>query len=221
MASILIAVLAGLILNFMPCVLPVLAIKLWSITNQAADGKSSRMHGLIYSIGCISTFIVLGLLFLTASSFIPGWGSYMGSPIILGILIVIFLFLGLCSFDIVTLPVNLDMVAAKVTTDLKGYALSLVGGVLAPFVGSACLAPFMGVTIGVALNSSLAYGLTLFAALGFGMAVPVLVISMFPKLIAYIPKTGRANVILKYIIGGGMFLTSAWFGYILFTILNF
>jgi thiol:disulfide interchange protein DsbD len=186
------AFVGGLILNIMPCVLPVLALKVFSLLNHSGQSRGHALaHGLAYTVGVVASFLVLaGVLFsLRALGESIGWGFQLQNPGFVLVLGLIFFLFGLNLLGVFEIGSGLVGADAKVAgrKDLFG---SFGVGVLAAVVGAPCVGPFVGGVSGVALQANTFTGLLIFAMLGFGMAAPFLFLAIFPKLVAYLPKPG-------------------------------
>lgn len=188
----LLAFVGGLILNVMPCVLPVLSLKVFSLLNHSGQSRSHALaHGLAYTLGVVASFILLAavLFSLRALGESIGWGFQLQNPGFVLVLGLVFFLFGLNLLGVFELGSGLVGADAKVAgrKDLFG---SFGVGVLAAVVGAPCVGPFVGGVGGVALQTNTLTGLLIFAMLGFGMASPFLFLAIFPKLVAYLPKPG-------------------------------
>ncbi len=183
------AFIGGLILNLMPCVLPVLSLKVLGFVEQAGgDPRKARSHGLVFTAG---SFLILAgaLLLLRAGGEAIGWGFQLQNPTIVALLAFVFLLLALNLFGVFEIGVGLIAMGGT-TGALHGHAKSLGDGVLAVVVASPCTAPFMGTALGFSLSQPPAYALSVFAALGLGLAAPYLLLSFQPALLKLLPKPG-------------------------------
>lgn len=206
----LIAALAGFVLNFMPCVFPVVGLKLMHLTQS-----NCKMGGTLYTLGCVLIFTILGGLFLFAKGSFMGWGFQMTNPIFVGAMAVIFLFLALWSFNLIWIPHKIDELSARLATAVPlGSLGAIVSGILAPLVASSCMAPFLGAALGSAVLFGGLQGLLIFSCIGFGMAAPFLLLDLFPSW-NILPKSGPWLIMVKRISGVLLLLTSAYFFYIL------
>ncbi len=186
------AFVGGLILNVMPCVLPVLSLKVFSLLRHSGQSRSHALaHGIAYTLGVVASFLVLAavLFSLRALGESVGWGFQLQNPGFVVVLGLIFFLFGLNLLGVFEIGSGLVGADAKVAgrKDLLG---SFGVGVLAAVVGAPCVGPFVGGVSGLALQASPFTGLLIFAMLGFGMAAPFLVLALFPKLVAYLPKPG-------------------------------
>lgn len=207
------AFLGGLLLNVMPCVLPVLSIKVLGFIQAPRD--IIRRHGLLYGAGVVVSFLVLAglLISLRAGGEKLGWGFQLQSPVFVGFLALLFLFLALNLwgvFEVGTSFVRLGGLL-KESSDWNAF----LSGVLAVFVATPCTAPFMGSALGVALTQPLPTALAIFASLGFGMAVPYVLLSFFPGAVRWLPKPGPWMVRLKKILSLLLFGTFIWLAWVL------
>ncbi len=203
------AFLGGLILNVMPCVFPVLFIKIIGLLNTK-ERRQSIKDAFSYLFGVILCFLLIAwiLVFLKNQGHALGWGFQLQSPIFLLIMIGVFFILGLMFLDIISLNLPINKIPAG----------SFFTGLLAVLIASPCTAPFMGAAIGWGLtaqiSSSLFYGI--FFALGFGYALPFFLAGIFPNFIAKIlPRPGKWMLWLKRFFALPMFLTCIWLVWVL------
>lgn len=186
------AFLGGLILNIMPCVLPVLSLKVFSLLKHAGQTRSDAFrHGLAYTAGVVLSFLALaGVLFaLRAVGERIGWGFQLQSPGFVVVLTAVFFLFGLNLMGVFELGgklVGADASVAK-RNDLLG---SFGMGVLAAVVGAPCMGPFLAGVSGLAVQAEVGTGLLLFGMMGLGLASPFLLLSVFPKLVGFLPKPG-------------------------------
>lgn len=208
------AILGGLILNLMPCVFPVLSIKVLSLAH--ADSERLPQHGWVYMLGVILSFLAFGVLLIVAKSSGEsiGWGFQLQSPSLIGVLVFLFLLLGLNLSGVLNLGGGWSG-AGQGLTEKSGLMGSFFTGILAAVVASPCTAPFMGVAMGYALTQPAAVALSVFVALGFGMALPLLVLCYMPKLIQHLPNPGVWMDILKQVLAFPLYLTSLWLFWVL------
>lgn len=210
------AFLGGLILNLMPCVLPVLSIKILGFVKQAGqDEKQVWHHSLSFTAGVLSAFWILALLLLTlrAGGEQIGWGFHLQSPFVLLFLIFLFMTLSLNLlglFEVGTSLTGLGNVGQK-----AGWAGSYLSGLLAVVIATPCTAPFMGAALGFGLTQSPFISFAVFTALGLGMALPYLILSVFPALLRFLPQPGPWMVRFKQVMGAVLLLTVLWLGWVL------
>ncbi|MGM7448182.1 suppressor for copper-sensitivity B [Idiomarina loihiensis] len=212
-AILLMALAGGLILNIMPCVLPVLGLKVQSLMlSGVQEPKVVRKQFFASSLGIISSFLViaLGLMALRWSGGSVGWGIQFQNPYFIAALVAItWLFaLNLMGAFEFKLPSSLSTSAATAGDDsYKGHFLQ---GMLATFLATPCTAPFLGTAVAFALAAESSVILLIFAALGVGMALPWLLIAVFPRTAKLLPKPGRWMQWVKPIFATMMLATTVW-----------
>jgi thiol:disulfide interchange protein len=184
------AFLGGLILNLMPCVLPVLSLKVMGFVRQAGEARVWR-HGLAFTAGVLASFwAVAGLLLvLRAGGERIGWGFQLQSPAFVAVLAVLFLLIALNLLGVFEVGMSL-VGAGNAVQGKSGLASSFWSGLLATVVATPCTAPFMGSALGFALAQPPAAALLVFTSLGLGMAAPYLLLSASPRLLRFVPKPG-------------------------------
>lgn len=197
------ALLGGLILNITPCVLPILPIRIMSIINQAQKDKSKVLaHTLVYAIGVLVSFAILAGVFiaLRTAGEQQGWGFQNQNPVYtLVMLSIVFVFaLSLLGVFVLTAP---GMGAASKATAKKGYAGSFFGGIFAFMMAISCTGPFLGAALPFALQLPSALLMLFFLLIGLGFALPFIIIGVFPKALAIIPKPGEWMNIFKEVMG--------------------
>lgn len=186
------AFLGGLILNVMPCVLPVLSLKVFSLLKHSGQSKQQALaHGLAYTAGVVLSFIALaGALFaLRALGERVGWGFQLQNPNFIVLLVVVFFLFGLNLmgvFEIGTSLIGVDSKVAQRNDVLGSFGM----GILAAVVGAPCMGPLVASVSGIAVQANMVTGLLIFGTMGLGLASPFLLLSVFPKLVAYLPKPG-------------------------------
>ncbi len=207
------ALLGGLILNLMPCVFPVLSMKALSLVKMSSKEQSHAVkHGLSYTGGILLCFaLIAGVLiaFQMLGAQI-GWGFQLQNPIIVLLLAYILFLIGLNLFGV------FDIAGAQFSnigthlTRKKGYAGSFFTGVLATVVATPCTAPFMGAALGFALVQPPVISMLVFLSLGLGLALPYLLLCVFPRLRAALPKPGVWMETFKEFLAFPMFASAAW-----------
>ena len=216
------AFLGGLILNFMPCILPVLTIKAISLAQSSFERQKNCMEALFYSIGVILSFLIVAtiLLILRLNGEYVGWGFQLQSPIFVGIMIIIFAIISLMFLGIITF--NNPLADAIGRMSFKNHLISsFMTGFLAVLIASPCTAPFMGIAIGYTLTAPIITYYPVFLMLGLGYALPFALIHIYPKVIRKIlPKPGKWMDILKKIFAIPVILTCIWLSHILYIQLN-
>ncbi|MGH6609729.1 MAG: protein-disulfide reductase DsbD family protein [Burkholderiaceae bacterium] len=214
------AFLGGLILNLMPCVFPVLSLKLIGLAQHRTHSGPMAAHGFAFAAGVVLSFVLLAALLigLQQAGSALGWGFQLQTPWVVAALTVLFFgiglnLLGVYEFTFGTGVANMrgaDELAQK--SDWRG---SFGTGVLAVIVASPCTAPFMGAALGYAITQPALMALSVFAALGVGMAAPYLLITLFPALLAKLPRPGRWMELFKQFMAFPMFATCVWLLWVL------
>lgn len=207
--AIVFALLGGMILNLMPCVFPVLSIKVMSLA--AADRTRLAIHGWAYTFGIVVCFVgfAIALLLARKGGEAIGWGFQLQSPGLIAALAYLFFVMGLSMSGMINFGSSL-MGAGQGLTQKSGLSGSFFTGVLAAVVASPCTAPFMGAALGFALTQPAIACLAVFAALGFGMALPLLVLCYLPALAARLPKPGAWMDNLKQFLAFPLYLSAIW-----------
>lgn len=197
------AFLGGLILNVMPCVLPVLSLKVFSLLKHSGQPRSHALaHGFAYTVGVVVCFLALaGLLFaLRAGGELVGWGFQLQSPGFMLTLGVLFFVFGLNLLGV--FEIGMGLVGADAKVSQRNDVLGSFGmGVFAAVVGAPCIGPLLAGVSGVAIQATVLQGLLVFGMMGFGLASPFLLFAIFPKLIAFMPKPGAWMETVKQVMG--------------------
>ncbi len=219
----LIAFIGGLILNIMPCVLPVLSIKLLSILKKSEEKHLIRKSFIITSAGIVSSFMLLALIFIILR-FIGvniGWGMQFQQPLFLIIIaLILFLFalnlFGLFEFNVPSL------ISSRIHQKLHqtNYFSDFFNGFFATILATPCSAPFVGTAITLAFTQSYSVMMEIFFCMGVGMAAPYLLVSLFPSIAMILPKPGQWMQGIKYFLGLLLLATLAWIGSILLNHFN-
>jgi thiol:disulfide interchange protein/DsbC/DsbD-like thiol-disulfide interchange protein len=205
------AFLGGIILNIMPCVLPILAMKALSLASHRQDGRGESFS---YAAGAVLSFAVLGLaiVLLRSGGAAIGWGFQLQNPV------------AVAGFALLIFAVGLNLSGLfEVGSVTAGEALAghggLVGafftGVLAVAVAAPCTAPFMAAALGFALTQGALPALAVFVALGVGFALPFLLLGLWPRLLAFIPKPGAWMLTFKQFLAFPMYAAAAWLVWVL------
>ncbi len=211
------ALVGGLILNLMPCVFPVLGIKVMGFVEHAhGDTFAMRMQAIVYSIGVVASFLVLAgiMLGLRAGGSQLGWGFQLQSPAVVAALATLFLVLALNLSGVFEWGAFAQSLTSQLTARGR-YADAALSGVLATVVATPCTAPFMGAAVGYTLTQDATHALAVFAALGAGMALPVLALSLFPRMLRLLPRPGAWLDVFKQILAFPLYATVAWLAWIL------
>jgi thiol:disulfide interchange protein len=210
-SALLLALIGGLVLNLMPCVLPVLSIKAVGLIESGESPNRRRSHALMYTAGVLASFIVLGLLVISLKS---AWGAQMQKPLVVAVLALVMLAVALSMSGLVQFGASLGNTGAGLASR-SGPAGDFFTGVLAVVVASPCTAPYMGSALAYALAAPAANALMVFVALGIGLALPFLAIGFVPALARLLPRPGRWMETLKQVLAFPMYLAAAWLAWVL------
>ena len=220
----LIAFLGGVILNIMPCVLPVLSIKLLSMLQHLEDPLSIRRSFIVTSLGIIFSFILLAISFISLRhlGISIGWGMQFQQPIFLMIIGLILAFFSLNLFGLFEIPIP-HFMNAKVVSGLQEnyYTRDFFNGFFATVMATPCSAPFVGTALTIAFTQSSIMMLSIFIFMGIGMASPYFFVSFFPGSLRFFPKPGSWMIYLKYFMGLLLLGTLLWIGNILLNHFNY
>jgi thiol:disulfide interchange protein/DsbC/DsbD-like thiol-disulfide interchange protein len=208
------SLLGGLILNLMPCVLPVVSLKVLSFVQMAGESRKEIFkHGAFFSMGVLVSFWTLAgaLIILQKSGQAVGWGFQLQEPLFIAMLSLVFLLLGLSLFGLFEFGTSVAALAGDASSDRKqGVASSFTSGVFATAVATPCTGPFMGSALGYALTQPPAIALLVFTALGLGMSLPYLLLAINPAWIRWMPKPGAWMESFKQMMGFLMMATILW-----------
>jgi len=213
--ALLFALIGGLILNLMPCVLPVLAMKALAIANSAHGERHESAHeGFAYSAGAILSFLALGLAIaiLRAGGEAIGWGFQLQEPAAVGGFALLIFVVGLNLSGVFEVP---GIGAGEALTRRGGPVGAFFTGVLAVAVAAPCTAPFMAAALGYALTQSVAVSLLVFLALGIGFAAPFMLIGVSPALTRWLPKPGAWMLRFRQFLAFPMYATALWLVWVL------
>ena len=216
LAALLGALLGGMLLNLMPCVFPILAIKVMSFTRHANDQRGHRVSGIAYSAGVVLSFLALGALMLALRSAGEqlGWGFQLQSPATVAALAALFTVMGLNLAGLFEfgqfLPSRVLLVEAK-NPSINAF----LSGVLAVAIASPCTAPFMGASLGLALALPAMQALLIFTMIGVGMALPYLAASLIPAVARLLPRPGAWMDTFRRAMAFPMFATVIWLVWVL------
>lgn len=209
------AFIGGMILNLMPCVFPILSLKVLSFA-AVPDPAKRHHHGIAYAAGVVLSFAALGgaLVALRAGGAAIGWGFQLQSPVVVGLLAYLLLAMGLSLSGVAEFGVGLAGIGGRLAGG-DGLAGAFFTGVLATIVATPCTAPFMGAALGAALVAPAAPALAIFVALGAGMAAPLLAASLVPGVARLLPRPGGWMATLKQILAFPLYGTVAWLTWVL------
>jgi len=215
--ALLLALLGGLVLNLMPCVFPVLSIKAIGLVEQAKKHPTAvRVKGLMFTAGVICSMLALALVLLAlrAGGEQIGWGFQLQSPLFVTLMVYLLLGVGLNLSGVFEVGGGLAGLGDSLTQG-DGYAASFFTGVLTTLVATPCTAPFMATAVGAALTEAPVVALSIFATLGFGLALPYLLLSFAPVLRRALPKPGAWMDTLKQVFAFPMYASAAWLLWVL------
>ena len=217
-AILLLALLGGLILNLMPCVLPVLSLKLLGVVQHGGGKRSAvRLSFLASSAGIFTSFMVIAgaLIALKAGGAAIGWGIQFQQPVFLvAMAIVVTLFAcNLFGLFQINLPQSITRIA--LSGDSHSIGGNFLTGAFATLLATPCSAPFLGTAVGFALSRGTTEILAVFAALAIGLAAPFLLVAAFPGLATSLPRPGRWMVWLRYVLGVALSATTVWLLFVL------
>lgn len=208
------AFLGGLILNLMPCVLPILSLKALALAKKSgAEQRLARAQGLSYSAGVVLSFLAIAgiMLALRAGGEAIGWGFQLQDPRVIAALFFLMLLVAFNLLGLFTLPV----LFGNTTSDMHSLRGAFLTGALAVLLATPCTAPFMAPALGATLTMPTGAALLVFAALGLGMAFPFLLISFVPAARALLPRPGAWMERFKQFLAFPMFATAAWLLWVL------
>lgn len=215
-AVLVLALLGGLVLNLMPCVLPILSLKVLGLAHSGESRARARSHALWYSLGVLLSFAVIGALVigLRAAGQAAGWGFQLQQPWFVAALAYLMFAVGLSLTGVFTLGGNLGGIGQSLASR-RGPVGDFFTGVLACVVASPCIAPFMGSALAYAFTAPPLLAMLVFLALGLGLALPFLLIGFVPSLARRLPTPGAWMETLKQVLAFPMYLTAIWLLWVL------
>jgi thiol:disulfide interchange protein DsbD len=210
------ALLGGLVLNLMPCVFPVLAIKVVGFASHGGDARARRLSGAAYTGGVMLSFVALGglMLALRAAGEQLGWGFQLQSPLVVAALAALFTLIALNLAGVFEFGALLPTAVASMEAK-HPVGNAFLSGVLAVAIASPCTAPFMGASLGLAVTLPPVQALAVFAVLGLGMALPYLAASLAPAAARWLPRPGAWMDVFRKLMAFPMFATVAWLVWVL------
>lgn len=215
-AALLGGLVGGLLLNLMPCVFPVLAIKLLALAQHGGQPRAQRLAALAYTLGVVLSFLALGalLLALRAAGEQLGWGFQLQSPVVVALLAGLFTLIGLNLAGVFEFG---QFVPGRLATLQARHPVgdALLSGVVAVAIASPCTAPFMGASLGFAVAMPATQALAVFGALGLGMALPYLLAGWVPALAHALPRPGPWMATFRRAMAFPMFATVVWLVWVL------
>jgi len=215
--TLLFAVVGGLILNLMPCVFPVLGIKIVGFANQSGNERHKvTLHGLAFTLGVLMSFWALAGLLATlrAGGEQLGWGFQLQSPIFVFALTVVMLVFALSLSGVFEFGLSATRVGSSLQR-VSGYGGSLFAGVLATVVATPCSAPFLAPALGAALALPTLQSFLVFTAIGIGLSAPYLLLSIFPQAVKALPRPGRWMETFKQVMAFPLYGTVAYLIWVL------
>jgi thiol:disulfide interchange protein DsbD len=216
-AMLLFALIGGAILNLMPCVLPVLSLKALAVVEKSGKARAHILsHGVAYTLGIMLSFAAIAglLISLQQAGSAVGWGYQMQSPMFVGVLIYLLFLVGLNLSGLFHLPVLLGNVGGNLANEDSTRG-SFFTGMLATAVATPCTAPFMASAVGVALTLPAWQAMAIFLTLGFGLALPFLLICMFPACLRLLPRPGAWMETFKQLLAFPMYASVIWLLWVL------
>jgi thiol:disulfide interchange protein len=213
--ALLLAFLGGAILNLMPCVFPVLSLKVLGLA-ASVHRAEERRHGIAYAAGVVLSFALLGglLLLLRAGGAAVGWGFQLQSPVVVGLLAYLLFAMALSLSGVADFGAGLGGIGSRIASR-TGLAGAFATGVLASAVATPCTAPFMGVALGFALIAPAPLALAVFVALGCGLAAPMVIATAIPGIARLLPRPGPWMGWFKQLLAFPLYATVAWLIWVL------
>ncbi len=211
------ALLGGLVLNLMPCVLPVLSVKALSLVAHGSHGAAvMRRHGLTYTAGVLVSFAIVAgaLIAFRAAGEQVGWGFQLQSPTFVTLLAYLLFLMALALSGVVTIGGRVTGLGSRWAAR-SGYLGSFFTGALATLVATPCTAPFMATAVGYALTQPAPVALAVFEMLGLGLALPYLALSLAPGWVRLLPKPGVWMQRLQQLLAFPLYATVAWLVWVL------
>ncbi|MFC3637758.1 protein-disulfide reductase DsbD family protein [Camelimonas fluminis] len=215
--ALVLAFAGGMVLNLMPCVFPVLSIKVLSLAQGGGKTpRAMRLHGLSYGAGVLVSFVALAAMLIAArqAGASIGWGFQLQSPPVVALLAYVMFAMGLGLSGAVQLGASWSGLGDRLTRRAS-YGGSFFTGILAAVVASPCTGPFMGAAIGFSLTQSAGMAIAVFIALGAGLAFPFVLLTFLPALMKRMPRPGRWMEILKQALAFPLYATAAWLIWVL------
>lgn len=206
--------IGGFLLNLMPCVFPVLGIKVMGFAQQAgSDPGKIKLHGLVFMAGLVvSMWILAGIIYVLIYTFGRdiNWGEQLTSPVFLAAMIMLLYLFGLNMAGLFEIGTSLTGAGGELQAK-KGYSGSFFSGVLTTLIATPCSGPFLGSVMGYTLDQPPLQGMIIFTVFALGIALPYVVLAFFPKLINKLPKPGAWMVTFKQLMSFALFATAAYF----------
>jgi len=212
------AFLGGLILNLMPCVLPILSLKALSLVEvSASSARDAKLSGIAYTAGVLVSFLLLAVLMIglrSAGEHI-GWAFHLQNPTMVALLALVMFAVGMNFLGVFEFSGRLPFLGGLANTLDQGKSSEFFTGALAVIVASPCTVPFMSPALGFALVQSAGVALLVFVALGLGFALPFLMVALVPAARRWLPKPGAWMQALRQVLAFPMFATALWLLWVL------
>jgi thiol:disulfide interchange protein DsbD len=220
------SLLGGLLLNLMPCVFPVVGLKVLGFVQDAGgDSVRARRNAFAFAAGVVAMFLGLAalMLLLRSAGQAVGWGFQLQSPAVVSLLALLFLALGLNFSGVYEIGLRLTTLGGasgglwngSSNVSAHGIGPSFAAGLLAAVVATPCTAPFMGAAVGFTLTATPAIALLVFSAIGLGMAAPYLLLGIYPEWIVRLPRPGQWMETLRQGLAFPMYATAVWLVWVL------
>jgi len=216
LTALLFALVGGILLNLMPCVFPVLSIKILGFVQQAGDDHAKvKVHGMVFTLGVLVSFWILAGLFLIlrAAGQEIGWGFQLQLPGFVAVLASVMFLFGLNLSGVFEIGESLTGAGGQLQSK-SGYAGSFFSGVLATLVATPCTAPFMGSALGIIVTLSAVQSMLIFTALALGVAFPYLFLSFFPAFLKWLPRPGAWMETFKNGLAFLLYATVVWLAWV-------
>ncbi len=213
-----VALLGGFILNFMPCVLPVLSLKLLGIAAVGGRARQQIRLGLLASaLGVISAFLALACvtIMVRGAGLAVGWGVQFQQPLFLIFMMVLVTLFAANLWGLFEVPLPSAVAEWGAADGGRGMLGNFVAGAFATLLATPCSAPFVGTAVGFALAAGAGDILAIFVALGVGLALPYLAIAALPRLVAWLPRPGAWMMVLRRVLGLALAATGLWLAWVL------
>ena len=210
------ALAGGLLLNLMPCVFPVLSIKILGFVQQAGEDKSKiKLHGIVFTLGVLVSFWILAGVFLVlrAAGQEIGWGFQLQTPGFVAVLASVLFLFGLNLSGVFEIGETLTGAGSGLQAK-SGFTGSFFSGVLATVVATPCTAPFMGSALGIIITLSAVQSMAIFTALALGVALPYLILSFFPVFLQWLPRPGAWMETFKKALAFLLYATVVWLAWV-------
>lgn len=206
------AFIGGLILNIMPCVLPVISLKLFGLIKYKNESRKKILkHNFFYTTGILFTFVILGFIVLAFKSIGTqvGWGFQLQSPNFIAIMIIVLFIFSLNMFGMFEFATPGGRHLGNIQTE-EGFIGDFLSGILATILSTPCSAPFLGTALTFAFTSSTISIFLIFIMIGLGLAFPFILTGFFPSLVSFLPKPGKWMNTVKKVLGLTLVLTIIW-----------